>query len=60
MAVTGHAMAGGVLVVCTGDVRIGAEGNFNLGLKIDTAAGGFTIGTSTLIGFLPVRREAGP
>ncbi len=33
MAVTGHAMAGGILVVCTGDVRIGAEGDFKLGLN---------------------------
>ena len=33
MAVTGHAMAGGVLVVCTGDVRFGAEGDFKLGLN---------------------------
>ena len=33
MAVTGHALAGGVLVVCTGDVRIGADGPYKLGLN---------------------------
>ncbi|MBK9035532.1 MAG: crotonase/enoyl-CoA hydratase family protein [Myxococcales bacterium] len=33
MAVSGHALAGGVLVVCTGDVRIGADGPYKLGLN---------------------------
>lgn len=33
VAVTGHALAGGVLVVCTGDVRIGADGPYKLGLN---------------------------
>ena len=28
---------------------------FNLGLRIDTAAGGFTIGLANLIGFIPIR-----
>lgn len=42
----------------SGVSKIPADLTFNLGLKIDTAAGGFTIGTSTLIGFLPVRGEA--
>lgn len=31
---------------------------FNLGLRVDTALGGFTLGSSTLLGFIPVRREA--
>lgn len=44
----------------SGASKVPADLNFNLGIKIDTAAGGFTIGTSTLIGFLPVRREPGP
>ncbi len=33
IACTGHALAGGVLVVLTGDVRIGAQGAFKLGLN---------------------------
>jgi enoyl-CoA hydratase len=33
MAVTGHALAGGVLLAATGDVRIGARGEFKLGLN---------------------------
>ncbi len=33
MAVTGHAMAGGILLAATGDVRIGARGDFKLGLN---------------------------
>lgn len=33
---------------------------FNLGLQIETAAGGFTFGVSSLLGFLPVRQEARP
>jgi hypothetical protein len=28
---------------------------FNLGLRIDTSAGGFMIGFSNLLGFIPVR-----
>jgi enoyl-CoA hydratase len=33
MAVTGHAMAGGILLAATGDIRIGARGDFKLGLN---------------------------
>lgn len=33
IAATGHALAGGVLVVCTGDVRFGADGAYKLGLN---------------------------
>lgn len=33
MACTGHALAGGALLLLTGDVRIGAEGPFRLGLN---------------------------
>lgn len=33
IACTGHALAGGALVVATGDTRIGAEGNFKIGLN---------------------------
>jgi hypothetical protein len=31
---------------------------FNLGLRINTSAGGFTFGVSNFLGFLPVRKEA--
>jgi outer membrane protein assembly factor BamA len=33
---------------------------FNLGLQIETAAGGFTLGVSSFLGFLPVRGESRP
>ena len=33
VAVTGHALAGGALVVLTGDVRVAAEGPFKIGLN---------------------------
>lgn len=33
VACTGHALAGGALVVLTGDVRIGAQGAFKIGLN---------------------------
>lgn len=33
IACTGHALAGGALVVLTGDVRVGAAGEFKLGLN---------------------------
>ncbi len=33
MAVSGHAIAGGVLLAATGDTRIGIEGEFKLGLN---------------------------
>lgn len=33
MAVSGHAMAGGILLAATGDVRIGVRGDFKLGLN---------------------------
>jgi enoyl-CoA hydratase len=33
MAVTGHAMAGGILLAATGDIRIGARGEFKIGLN---------------------------
>lgn len=33
VACTGHAIAGGALTVLTGDVRIGARGNFTIGLN---------------------------
>ncbi len=32
-AVTGHALAGGVLLAATGDIRIGVRGDFKLGLN---------------------------
>ncbi len=38
IACTGHALAGGVLLVATGDTRIGALGDFKLGLN-EVAAG---------------------
>jgi outer membrane protein assembly factor BamA len=31
---------------------------FNLGLRVDTAMGGFTFGLSNLLGFIPVREES--
>ena len=31
---------------------------FNLGLRVDTAAGGFVLGLSNLLGFIPVRGDA--
>lgn len=33
MAVSGHALAGGILLAATGDVRIGIRGDFKLGLN---------------------------
>src|SRR5512146_236246 len=33
IACTGHALAGGALVVLTGDLRIGAQGPFKIGLN---------------------------
>ncbi len=33
VACTGHALAGGALVLCTGDVRLGVEGPFKIGLN---------------------------
>jgi enoyl-CoA hydratase len=33
IAANGHALAGGMLVVCTGDVRFGADGAYKLGLN---------------------------
>jgi enoyl-CoA hydratase len=33
IACTGHALAGGALVALTGDVRVGAEGAFRIGLN---------------------------
>ena len=33
MACTGHALAGGALVLLTGDVRVGAAGSFRIGLN---------------------------
>ena len=33
LACTGHAMAGGAVMLLTGDYRIGAEGNFKIGLN---------------------------
>lgn len=33
MAVTGHAVAGGILLAATGDVRVGVRGDFKLGLN---------------------------
>ena len=38
--------------------RVPADLTFNLGLRADTAAGGFSIGIANLIGFIPIRAEA--
>lgn len=38
--------------------RVPADLTFNLGLRADTAAGGFAIGIANLIGFIPIRAEA--
>lgn len=41
-----------------GFARVPIDLTFNLGLRADTAAGGFAIGIANLIGFLPIRGEA--
>lgn len=38
--------------------RLPIDLTFNLGLRADTAAGGFAIGIANLIGFIPIRAEA--
>ena len=38
IACTGHALAAGALILCTGDTRIGVEGDFKIGLN-ETAIG---------------------
>lgn len=38
--------------------RVPVDLTFNLGLRADTAAGGFAIGLANLIGFIPIRAEA--
>lgn len=38
IACTGHALAAGALILCTGDTRIGIEGDFKIGLN-ETAIG---------------------
>ena len=39
----------------TGFATVPIDLTFNLGLKIDTSAGGFTLGLSNFLGFIPVR-----
>lgn len=41
----------------TGLARVPIDLTFNLGLRADTAAGGFAIGIANLIGFVPIRSE---
>ena len=40
--------------------RIPVDLTFNLGLRIDTSAGGFVLGSSNLLWLIPFRREVGP
>jgi outer membrane protein assembly factor BamA len=42
----------------TGLATVPFDLTFNLGLKVDTSAGGLTIGLSNLLGFIPVREGA--
>ncbi|HNZ25187.1 MAG TPA: BamA/TamA family outer membrane protein [Polyangiaceae bacterium] len=44
----------------SGLARIPVDLTFNLGLQIDTNAGGFTFAFSNILGFIPVRSEATP
>jgi outer membrane protein assembly factor BamA len=44
----------------SGLARIPVDLSFNLGLQIDTNAGGFTFGLSNVLGFIPARSEAHP
>jgi len=44
----------------SGLARIPVDLTFNLGLQIDTNAGGFTFAFSNVLGFIPVRSEARP
>lgn len=39
----------------SGFAKVPVDLTFNLGLRIDTAAGGFTVGLANLIGFIPIR-----
>ena len=38
--------------------KVPVDLTFNLGLKADTAAGGFSLGIANFIGFIPIRSEA--
>jgi outer membrane protein assembly factor BamA len=38
--------------------KVPVDLTFNIGLKADTAAGGFSIGVANFIGFIPIRSEA--
>ena len=40
-----------------GFARVPLDLDFNLGLRVDTAAGGIRLGVSTLVGFIPFRTE---
>jgi hypothetical protein len=44
----------------SGLAKVPVDLTFNLGLRIDTSAGGFVFGVSSILGFIPVRGEAGP
>jgi hypothetical protein len=40
--------------------KVPVDLTFNLGLRIDTNAGGFMFAFSNVLGFIPVRSEARP
>lgn len=42
----------------SGFSKVPIDLTFNTGLKIDTAAGGFSIGIANVIGFIPIRSDA--
>jgi hypothetical protein len=43
-----------------GFAKIPVDLTFNLGLRVDTSAGGFVFAFSNVLGFIPVRGEARP
>jgi len=42
----------------SGFSRVPVDLTFNIGLKVDTAAGGFSLGIANFIGFIPIRSDA--
>ena len=42
----------------SGFSKVPLDFTFNVGMKIDTVAGGFSIGIANFIGFIPIRSEA--
>ena len=44
----------------SGMARVPVDLTFNMGLQVDTNAGGFTFAFSNVLGFIPVRSEARP